>query len=278
MSGWIKFEKSLRTDPRTLRMARALVTQERYTSVLAVTLVVGALVQLWAYMDDHGREDNTLDLSADELDELVGLPGFARLMPSDWLVALDDGRVELPCFQEHNGAEAKKRALTAKRVERHRAPRETQPQRISVTSALPDQTRPDQDKTKDRRVPTEPVPQERDDDVTTVFDHWRQTFGHARAQMDAKRRKLIRDRLNDYTVADLLCAIGGYKNSPHHMGLNDRSTVYDDIEIFLRDAKHVDAGIRFAHEPPRTDLSPQTRRNVVAVADWIPPEARNAAG
>lgn len=151
MSGWIKFEKSLESDPRTLRMVRALVTHQRYTSALAVTLVVGALARLWSYMDTHGREDDTLDLSVDEIDELVGLPGFAASMPADWLVATEDGRVELPNFHGHNSAEAKKQALTAKRVAKHRAARKTPEKRESVTpcnaGALPDQTRPDLDQT-----------------------------------------------------------------------------------------------------------------------------------
>lgn len=152
MSGWIKFEKSLESDPRTSRMVRALVTHQRYTSALAVTLVVGALTRLWSYMDTHGREDDTLDLSPEEIDELVGLPGFAASMPESWLVATEDGRVELPNFHAHNSAEAKKLALTSKRVARHRATRKATEKRDSVTPcnapALPDQTRPDLDQTR----------------------------------------------------------------------------------------------------------------------------------
>lgn len=129
----------------------------------------------------------------------------------------------------------------------------------------------------EQRVPTEPVPQERDREaVDSVFECWKGIHGHPKARLDDKRRRLIRKALASYTVDDLCACISGYKNSPHHMGQNDRSTVYDDIEIFLRDAKHIDAGIKFLHEPPRTDLSSTTRRNVIAVADWVPPEARNA--
>jgi hypothetical protein len=61
------------------------------------------------------------------------------------------------------------------------------------------------------------------------------------------------------------------------MGINDRNTVYDSIELFLKDAKHIDAGLRFLDKPPRTDLSAQTRRIMDQTADWIPPEVRNAA-
>jgi hypothetical protein len=278
VSGWIKWEKEIEADPRVLRMARDLKRICNAGAFHPVTLVCGGLVRLWSYADSHAREDDTLDLGAAELDELIGIPGFCSIIPPDWLREIDDHTVELPNFQAHNGTEARKKALTQKRVETHR-------KRGSVTGALTT-TLPDQDQTKtktSKRVPSEPCPAERDDDpfagdVEVVFSHWRTTFGHPRAQLDGKRRKLIRDRLRDYTVDDLRLAIDGYRHSPHHMGQNDRATVYDDIEVFLRDAKHVDAGLRFARDPPRTDLSAQTRRNVVAVADWIPPEARNAAG
>jgi hypothetical protein len=113
--------------------------------------------------------------------------------------------------------------------------------------------------------------------VAEVFDHWRRTHGHERAQLDPKRRKLIRAALASYSAADLCRCITGYLSSPHHMGQNDRSTRYDDIELFLRDAKHIDAGLRFADAPPRTDLSTLTRRNVAAIEGWVPPELRHAA-
>ena len=48
------------------------------------------------------------------------------------------------------------------------------------------------------------------------------------------------------------------------------------IELLLRDAKHIDAGLRFYRDPPRTDLSTLTRRNVAAVENWVPPEMRAA--
>lgn len=114
--------------------------------------------------------------------------------------------------------------------------------------------------------------------VARVFAHWRETFGHPRARLDAKRRKLIRARLKDgYSEADLCQSISGYRNSPHHMGRNDRNTVYDDLNLLLRDSGHVDAGLRFYADPPCTDLSAQTRRIIDQTADWQPPEVRRAA-
>lgn len=154
MSGWIKLEKDLREDPRFTRMVNALiareaapvtnVTQARYISNAATSRVLGSLALLWMYADSHIREDDTLDLGADEVDQLVGLEGFVQLMPADWLEVIDAHSVKLPGFHEHNGTAAKKKALTNKRVARHRIRQSVTPvaqeKRSSVTAALPDQT------------------------------------------------------------------------------------------------------------------------------------------
>jgi hypothetical protein len=145
LSGWIKVEKSLDDDPRVLRMASRLRNADVTLGERTHALVVGALVRFWWYADTHIRADDTLDLGKNEIDNLVGVPGFCDLMPDDWLRVVDESTVELPGFQTHNGVEAKRRALVQKRVTRHR----DKSNAVSVTpayrSALPDQTRPDQD-------------------------------------------------------------------------------------------------------------------------------------
>lgn len=94
------------------------------------------------------------------------------------------------------------------------------------------------------------VGQKPDDAVGRVFDHWRSEYGHPRAHLDPKRRKVIREALKAYDEATLREAICGYKLSPHHMGQNEQRTVYDDISLFLRDAEHIDRGLGFARAPP----------------------------
>jgi hypothetical protein len=89
------------------------------------------------------------------------------------------------------------------------------------------------------------------DAIERVFSHWQSCHQHPKAQLDPKRRRLIRERLKGYSEADLCQSISGYLNSPHHMGENSNGTVYDDIETMLRDAKHVDMGLRFYRQPPR---------------------------
>lgn len=89
------------------------------------------------------------------------------------------------------------------------------------------------------------------DSVHRVFEHWKLTWDHPRAQLDDKRRKIIREALKTYTEPDLITSISGYKNSPHHTGKNERKTVYDAIELFLRDAQHIDAGLAHAKQTPQ---------------------------
>ena len=83
-----------------------------------------------------------------------------------------------------------------------------------------------------------------DGPVVRVFEYWRETHNHPKARLDKKRRAVIRSALESYTADDLCRCISGYKHSAHHMGQNSAKTVYDDIELFLRDAKHIDAGLK----------------------------------
>lgn len=105
--------------------------------------------------------------------------------------------------------------------------------------------------------------------MTRVFDHWKTVHDHPRAAFDDKRRRLIRRALTAYSEADLCAAISGYRNSPHHQGKNDTGTVYDSIELILRDAAHIDAGIRFYGQPPLGPATPEqsrTQRNLDSLA------------
>jgi hypothetical protein len=83
--------------------------------------------------------------------------------------------------------------------------------------------------------------------VEAIFRHWQMVWNKPRAKLDPKRHAAITRQLKSYDQATLCEAISGYRNSQHHMGQNDRHTVYDDISLFLRDAAHVDAGLQFAN-------------------------------
>lgn len=167
--GWIKFEKKLREDIRVKRMARIVPEllpglcngDALHAVTLCVTVILGALAQLWMHADTFAREDDTLDLTAEEIDGLVGIDGFSTILPSDWCALIDKGGVKLPNYQKHNGPKAKEQALGALRVAKHRANHGNgiplQQESKCNGDALPDQTRLDQTRrTEERaRVPRE---------------------------------------------------------------------------------------------------------------------------
>lgn len=167
---WIKFEKDLLTDPRVLRIARGLsdrwtmsevicsahgLEKRNDTALPAVTVVCGALVRLWSLADTHIDQNDVLPLGAEEIDDVLGIPGFCSLMPDDWLITLDDHSVKLSHFHAHNGTIAKKKAVTQKRVERFRRGNADELQQGNG-AALPDQTRPDQTKPKEKPTSARP--------------------------------------------------------------------------------------------------------------------------
>ena len=144
------------------------------------------------------------------------------------------------------------------------------PSSLIPSLLIPDSLNPE------KKVPSEPMSDAKPpDDVQTVFEHWRSTWNHPRTPLTPERQALIRRALKHFSAADLCESISGYRNSPHHTGQNDRSTVYDSIELLLRDAKRIDAGLRFARAPPQL-TSPTTQHNVTVLQQWRPPEERNA--
>lgn len=84
-----------------------------------------------------------------------------------------------------------------------------------------------------------------------VFEHWKKVFSHPKSILDDKRRRLIDARLKQFTVDDLRSAIDGYKLSPFHQGQNEDGKIFDSVELIMRDAHHVEEGMRFLRAPPR---------------------------
>ena len=124
MSGWIKFDKDMADDPRLSTAAAGLcglyvfarspgLGGEDLSNGDALRLsrnaLLGALLTLWKYADEHIRDDDTLPISSKTLDAIVGLDGFSGLMPTEWLVELDDGSVKLPGYCAKNRLIAKRK-------------------------------------------------------------------------------------------------------------------------------------------------------------------------
>ena len=101
----------------------------------------------------------------------------------------------------------------------------------------------------------------------SVFEHWRSIHGHGSAKLTADRRKVVVKALQNYSPDELCECISGYKASAWHQGQNERGQVYDALELMLRDAKHIDAGISYARKPAQgrtvADLREAATKNTI---------------
>lgn len=172
MSGWIKLEKDLLTDPRFVAAAMAL--EERYSlidenvmernavTLPATTLLIGALARIWMIADTHIGEDDVLALSTHQIDKLVGIDGLCQILPNDWLEILDGNRVKLPNYHTHNGSTAKERSGNALRQQRfrdrHKQPTVTSRNAVTLPDLDKTKTREDLDKRKNTTAAARPAP------------------------------------------------------------------------------------------------------------------------
>jgi len=114
---WIKMRGNLWDDPRVARLCDETDSTE--------ATVIGALYWLWATADQHSEDGIMKGMTLRVIDRKTGVPGFAAaLVTIGWLTERPEGVPAGVCivrFDEHNGASAKKRSQTARRVARHRA-------------------------------------------------------------------------------------------------------------------------------------------------------------
>lgn len=127
---WIKMRGNLWDDPRVSRLVDETDSSE--------AAVIGALYWLWATADQHTADGVMPGLTLKGIDRKTGVKGFAQaLCDINWLEALADG-VQIVAFEEHNGASAKKRCQTAKRVANHTAANgRTSPNQHDANDAAP---------------------------------------------------------------------------------------------------------------------------------------------
>lgn len=101
--------------------------------------------------------------------------------------------------------------------------------------------------------------------VEEVFAAFQEATGKTRAKLTDDRRGRIVRWLRVYSAEDLCDAVRGWRWSPHHCGHNDRGTVYNDLELLLRDAKHIEQfrdWERGLHRPqPRAQQSARMARS-----------------
>lgn len=205
MSGWIKLEKDLLTDPRVIRIGAKLCNG---TALRGVTVVLGGLAHLWMIADTHVAQDDVIPLGADDINDVIGIEGFCQLLPSDWLQIIDSDHVKLPGFHTHNGTVAKERAQTARRVQRHRdtSNGHALPQRNG--RALPDLDQDqdlNQDRNKSKSTHAKADPREAESEirehVMIIKAKWPKGAGH---EDWITAEKLIRNLVSDGTAWDLI--------------------------------------------------------------------------
>lgn len=115
---WLKMECSTPDKPEVFAITAAMGWDDP-------DLTVGKLFRLWRWFDQQTTDGNARGVTPALLDRIAGVSGFAHAMASvGWLVITDAG-VCLPKFENHNGATAKARAQTAKRVANHRGNAQT---------------------------------------------------------------------------------------------------------------------------------------------------------
>jgi hypothetical protein len=149
---WIKIETVTADKIEIARVATAL-GMDRYA-------VLGRLIRLWGYFDQHSLDGHIDGVNASFIDGLVGHPGFcAQLVAVGWM-EIDEAGVTLPNFDRHNGATAKSRALAARRLEKHRGrtvaketPHRCKRNAAPLQPALPEERR-EEEKREDENSPT----------------------------------------------------------------------------------------------------------------------------
>ena len=149
---WIKLECATPDKPEVYRMADSLG--------IAPEHVVGCLIALWVWADQQTTDGNAVGVTQSLVDRKSGVTGFADAMKSvGWLAETDEG-LTFPNFDRHNGKTAKTRALTSKRVAKHKRKGNDEVNAegngASVSDALPREEKRREEKERGADAPSAP--------------------------------------------------------------------------------------------------------------------------
>lgn len=94
-------------------------------------------------------------------------------------------------------------------------------------------------------------------DIDKVFQVWCASTERNpnRTKLDLKRRRVIQKALEAYSLNDVFLAVTGWKLSEFHRGHNDRNKKYNDLDLLLRDAKHIEQ-FRDMHSQSTAESAP----------------------
>jgi hypothetical protein len=145
---WIKVRTNLWDDPRIGQLCELTDQGE--------AAVIGGLYWLWATADEHSADGLLLGMTTRTIDRKTGIQGLGKaLVTIGWLKEGDDG-VTVERFDEHNGASAKQRAQTAKRVSNHKANAKVTHEALPKTDDTVTAALPREDKKEELKTPHTP--------------------------------------------------------------------------------------------------------------------------
>lgn len=109
---WIKMEVNLPDKPEVHAIAGMLGVEP--------DLVVGKLLRVWAWFDQHTEDGNAVGVTIALVDRLTSVVGFGEAMSFAGWLTKNDRTLTVVNFDRHNSESAKKRALSAKRQKKYR--------------------------------------------------------------------------------------------------------------------------------------------------------------
>lgn len=154
-ANWIKIETHLPSKPEVLKLSR-VVGQNRYE-------VSGRLMVVWAWFDQITASGQLCGVSLADIDEIAGCQGFAAAMLQVGWLAGEDGAMQVPNWERHNGNSAKARALEAeaKRLRRMSDNVSDNCQTISRDNVRPEESRGEKTRVEESKSLVDPIDREK---------------------------------------------------------------------------------------------------------------------
>lgn len=169
-------------------------------------------------------------------DEVTVCHVVSHLVQKEWLVSYETDRDLFKAMIAWFEADQRRGDDAERKAESRAKQAETESLSRSVTESHLREEKKREEQKKETTLSAAPT-----DDVQAVFDAWITSTKRTGATvLNPERRKKIQNALKLYSLPDVLDAVDGWRFSPHHRGENDRSTVYNDIELLLASSKNVE--------------------------------------
>ena len=110
---WLPMRLDLADDP-------AVIAIFSKTDCVDEAHVVGKLHKVWTWFNRHTTDGYARGVTQEWFDRDIGVTGFTQAMIDVGWLEVDEGGVRLPNFEEFNGASAKKRLQSARRMSKKR--------------------------------------------------------------------------------------------------------------------------------------------------------------